>query len=93
MTSFFGVPSDQVTFTGKVKTYASSPGVLRGFCGDCGGQLFYRADRWPNETHLFAVTLDDPTMFTPQAHFYWAEKLPWLTVTDDLPKHNASEDS
>lgn len=78
---------------GPIKIYGSSPGVERGFCPTCGTQMIYRADIWPDETHLMAMTLDDPDTFTPQAHYHWAERVAITVSTDDLPKYAGSEDS
>ena len=69
-----------------------SAAVARGFCRACGSQMCIRATHWPEETHLFAATLDDPARFEPKAHFHWAERVPWITVTDDLPKYAGSAD-
>ncbi len=70
----------------------SSAGVSRGFCGACGTQVLYQNEIWPTETHLYAATLDDPTLFEPAAHFHFAERVPWLRVVDDLPKYPGSAD-
>jgi len=64
--------------------------VTRQFCALCGTQMTYQADIWPDETHLYAATMDDPASFDPQAHFHYAERLPWLVIGDDLPKYAAS---
>lgn len=93
VTSFFGVPRDSVTWNGEIAVRASAAGVQRGFCAQCGTQLYYQFDGWPDETHLYAATLDDPTQFHPTAHFHFAERVPWLTVTDDLPKYAASAET
>lgn len=55
--------------------------------------MFIRSDRWPTETHLYAATLDDPSAFQPEAHYHFAERVPWLNVVDDLPKHAGSADA
>ena len=89
-TAFFGVDRTRVQWTGKISTYQSSTGVTRGYCPDCGAQVHYQADRWSHETHLYAATLDDPADFQPKAHFHWAERVPYVRVTDDLPKYAAS---
>lgn len=52
--------------------------------------MLYQNEIWPTETHLYAATLDDPGQFSPQAHYHWAERVAWLSITDDLPKHAAS---
>nr|WP_255449545.1 GFA family protein [Shimia ponticola] len=90
MTSFFGMGRGQVTWEGERSFYNSSPGVTRGFCGKCGSPLFYMSTKWPGEVHLYAANLDDPNVYTPTAHVFWAEKLDWLAVSDDLPKHERS---
>lgn len=93
MTSFFGVPRDGVTWQGEIGRVTTSPGVERGYCPACGAQMFYRSDAWPDETHLYAAALDDPALFKPEAHYHYAERVPWLRVEDDLPKHTASADA
>ncbi|SFM52980.1 Uncharacterized conserved protein [Shimia aestuarii] len=92
-TSFFGVARDSVRWSGTLADYVTSGGkVRRQFCPACGTQLTYQSEAWPEETHLYAATLDDPAQFSPQAHYHWAERLPWLAIADDLPKFAASAD-
>ncbi len=92
-TSFFGVPRASVTWTGAMSAHATSGGtVTRRFCMACGTQMTYEADIWPEETHLYASALDDPSHFRPEAHYHYAERLPWVQITDDLTKHPASAD-
>ena len=91
VTAFFGVPRNTLNLTGEVGIHESSGGrVKRLFCAQCGSQMSYQADNWPDEAHLYAATLDDPAAFTPEAHYHYAERLPWLAIEDDLPKYAAS---
>lgn len=90
VTTFFGLPRDSVLWHGLMREYVASETVRRGFCPDCGTQLYFRSTNRPTETHLCAVTLDDPTQFVPQGHFHFAERLPWLDFADDLPKYSGS---
>ena len=55
--------------------------------------MTYQAVKWGHETHLYAATLDDSTLFEPKAHFHWAEKLPWVAIDDELPKFAASAEN
>ena len=55
--------------------------------------MTYQSTRWPTETHLYAATLDDPSAFEPRAHFHYLERLPWIMITDDLPKYAATADN
>ena len=59
-------------------------------CGHCGTPMAYEHDNLDHEIHLYATTLDDPLQYTPERHVFVAEKLPWLTVEDDLPRHLSS---
>lgn len=85
--SFFGMNRGQVTWDGARSFYNSSPGVTRGFCPACGTPMLYMSTRWPGEVHLYAATLDDPGLYEPTAHVHWAERVPWLTLDDELTKH------
>lgn len=90
-TAFFGVPRDAFAFTGKAPAvYESSPGVRRLFCGRCGSPMAYDSDRYPDEIHLYAASLDDPENYRPQGHVFCRERLPWFDVRDDLPRHPGS---
>ncbi len=93
-TSFFGVPRKSVFWSGVLADHLSSDGrVRRQFCASCGTPMTYQSEVWPEEVHLYAASLDDPALFEPQAHFHYAEKLPWVTITDDLPKYAAASDN
>ena len=89
VTMFIGARSKAVRFTaGERTTYASSPGVQRGFCAECGTPLTYEAERFPGETHFFYVsTFDEPQAFAPMFHVYYEERLKWLEIADSLPRH------
>ena len=91
ITTWFGVPKAAFAFTGDApKTYRSSPGARRMFCGTCGTPMAYEHDRYPGEIHLYAASLEDPQDFAPDRHVHFAERLRWLHVDDDLPKHDGS---
>lgn len=93
VTAFLGVPRETLECRGELAVHETSGGhVRRLYCPACGSQMSYQADRWPGEAHLYAATLNDPAAFNPVAHYHYAEKLPWLTVLDDLAKYAASAD-
>ena len=72
---------------GEPRRYASSPGVTRSFCGDCGSPLTYRSDAEPGFLDVMTVTLDDPDAYPPADHLWVSEKLAWDIVADGLPVH------
>ncbi len=90
-TSFLGVSPDSVHITGPLTERRGSAGrVQRRHCPTCGTQITYTADDWPGEVHFYAATLDDPAAFVPQAHYHYGERLPWIEIADDLPRHVAA---
>ncbi len=88
MSSYAGFPRDRfVLLKGKPKHFASSQGVSREFCPECGTPLTYASVRWPGEIHVLVCTFDDPSAFAPAAHMFVAEKVPWLQLNDGLPQY------
>ncbi len=86
-TSFFGVANGGWNWTGQPpSTYQSSPGTNRDFCRTCGTQMAYRTAKLPDETHLYAATLDRPQDYAPTGHVHADERLAWLHLADRLPK-------
>ncbi len=76
---------------GKIKFCEKSPGIKRGFCGDCGTTLTYAAEQevdgqdWRADAWFSAVTLDDPSIASPKTHVYVSHQQPWIKLADDLP--------
>ena len=90
MTTWISVARSSFKYTtGTPRYFASSPGVQRAFCGDCGGQLTYENDQLPDEVHIYAAGLDDPAddAITPSRHVFVREQLPWFEVHDQLPRY------
>lgn len=89
VTTFFSVARNDVVFEGEtLRHYASSPGVLRGFCGACGSPMSYETTDRPDEIDLFVGSLDDTSGLTIAHHWFWSERVAWLACDDDLPKHD-----
>jgi len=85
--SWFGVPKATVSWSGPRVLYKSSAKVMRSFCGTCGAPLSFETEVFPDETHLYAPTLDQPELYRPMAHIFWSERVAWLEFADGLPKH------
>ena len=85
--SWLGLERAATTWSGPRKFYKSSAKVTRSFCGICGSPASFETEVFPDETHVYAASLDNPELYQPTAHIFWSEKLPWVTVSDDLPKH------
>jgi len=85
--SWFGVMRSSLAWSGPREFHRSSPKVMRSFCGSCGAPASFETEVFPDETHLYAASLDDPSLYRPTAHIFWSERLPWIELSDDLPKH------
>ena len=84
--TFAGFERDKVMINGEAyRQYASSPGVLRGFCKKCGASISYQSREWPDEVHILVGLMDEPQSFTPQAHEFIKAQLAWLHLEDGLP--------
>jgi hypothetical protein len=81
-TAFVGLPSDRVAWVGEITHFESSPDTYRGFCPTCGSRLYFRSDRWPEETHIHAATLVDQSSYRPDAQVLLAERVSWLDHLD-----------
>lgn len=87
-TSFLGVASAGFQWQGaRPASRESSPGVWRFFCAACGTPMAYQSPTRTHEIDLYAATLDDPSVFRPEFHAHWNERLPWIELADALPRH------
>jgi len=85
-----GYKADQVTFSGADrKTYESSPGVGRAFCGECGTPLTWEGDGGELgpifEFHI--STFDEPDLLVPTGHAFEPERIAWFDIADSLPRY------
>lgn len=76
--------------SGTVNTHASSEGVERCFCGNCGSSLTYASTRWPGEVHVLVASIDDPSSYVPQAQIYLQDSVPWLSSAHEIAKFHTT---
>lgn len=87
VTTFFTVPREGTELAGEsLRYYASSPGVRRGFCGNCGSPMSFETERRPEDIDLYVASLDTGLSLPIREHWHWEERVDWLHVDDDLPK-------
>ena len=65
---------------GAPATYASSPGVERGFCARCGTTLTYAGNDRRDVADVTTASLDDPDAFVPTKEIWLEEKIGWEAV-------------
>ena len=69
-----------------LKSFESSPGKLRYFCGNCGTQLV--AQRAGSENVILRVaTLDEDPGQVPQGHIWASHQVPWLAFGPQVPSY------
>lgn len=69
-----------------LRSYESSPGKERVFCGRCGSPIYSKTDKKPDVVRIRAGTINEPLPVRPVAHFYVASKPNWWEITDNLPQ-------
>ncbi len=75
----------EMTASGSLRWYKSSDTAERGFCGVCGGNLFWK-QVGRDAVSITAGTLDVPTNLKVEEHIFFADKSDYYSINDDLPK-------
>jgi hypothetical protein len=72
-----------------LRWYQSSSEAQRGFCGQCGSNLFWKPTSGAYVS-IWAGTLADPTGLSGAEHIFVADKGDYYTLDDGLPQfsHN-----
>ena len=83
---FSAAPHAFLVTAGELRTFSSSPGVVRSFCGNCGTPLTYQRDGL-HEIDVTTCSLDDPESEPPLDHTFTQSALVWAPVEDGLPRH------
>ena len=84
-----GCPMDALIFVADdtLRWYEPAPGVFYGFCGRCGGTLFWKADGVPDWISICAGTLDQPSGLTTVAAWWTAEAADYHRLDSSLTQH------
>ncbi|MCL2657218.1 MAG: GFA family protein [Betaproteobacteria bacterium] len=81
-------PVEAVKIEGEVKYFESygesGKRIWRGFCPQCGSQLFGKLERFPNLIGIRAGTLDEPNEFDPKVNIYASHAPSWDSVDTTL---------
>ena len=89
--AFAAFAPHQVTFSpsrGPRKSFTK--GVDRWACPDCGTQLCATYDYLPDQLYIPLGLLDQAPDLAPMGHSHTDSALPWLHISDDLPRDAAS---
>lgn len=64
---------------GSPAEFASSPGVIRKFCGTCGTTLSWEGEKQPGRIDVTVGSLDHPENFPPTRAVYRKHRIPWAS--------------
>lgn len=67
--------------------FESSTGKFRAFCMRCGSPVYSRRADTPGIFRIRSGLMDDDARVTVTDHIFYAERAPWDTWIDDLPRH------
>ena len=86
-------PKDCISITKDegLEWFASSEIARRGFCKQCGSQLFWEPLE-QDGTGIVAGALDQPTGLRTIGHIFVGEKSDFYEIDDELPQFEASSD-
>jgi hypothetical protein len=83
-----GVPKSFFRVTGETTSYAvkgtSGLKSIRHFCPTCGSLLFGTPEAAPDAVSIYVGTLDDPSVFRPEAILFRRNRLGWDETVGDL---------
>jgi hypothetical protein len=78
----------ELTEQSTLRWYRSSAEAERGFCGCCGGNLFWRPQNPGAQLiSIMAGTLDPPTGLRLVQHIFTADKSDYYEIKDGVPQH------
>jgi hypothetical protein len=87
-------PEAAVSMTGTARYFRltgdSGRAIERGFCPNCGAQLFTKLEAVPGGLGVKAGTLDDAAKFKPTMDIYVSSAQPWGPMNPELPKRSGS---
>lgn len=82
----FARDSFVVTRGNMVEHHSTTP-VTRGLCANCGTSLTYEHAARGGEIDVTLTSFDDPAGFSPAAHIWMEDRLPWVIIGDGLPQY------
>ena len=85
-----GMPKSSFTIRGETKGYAVRGGSgltsTRYFCPTCGSLLFGMAEVAPEAVSIYVGTLDEPSVFKPEALLFKRDRHDWDVTAGALPE-------
>lgn len=70
-----------------LKSYESSPGKQRVFCGTCGSPVLSQRDSQPDVVRVRAGLINEDIDARPAFHIFVGDKANWWEICDQLPQY------
>ncbi len=80
------VMQSDIDIQGDVKWYASSDSAKRGFCANCGCNLFWKHNDESSMSFSLGA-IDGPTGLKIEKHIFVADKGDYYDIADGIPQH------
>jgi hypothetical protein len=89
--AWFTVPKAEFHYTaGTPVQYRSSSHGVRSFCGQCGTQITFADDDYPDDIDVTTCSLDQPGLAPPRKQIFTDSEMPWMRHLHDLPRYRRS---
>ncbi|WP_169545927.1 GFA family protein [Sneathiella aquimaris] len=73
-----------------LKWYASSKFATRGFCSECGSNMFWQ-EKGSDTINFTAGCLQEPTHLRSESHIFVGSAGDYYQLNDELPKYDKSD--
>lgn len=70
----------------QLTVYHSSDHGRRSFCRECGSTMFCISTHHPEVIDIVLANLQDKIDREPQGHYYFSDRVEWITLDDELPR-------
>lgn len=87
--TWFGVERGRLRIVAgadRLVRYRSSSHGTRSFCGTCGSSLFCESTERPEGIDVVLANMLEPIDRAPQVHVHFDSHVPWIELSDDLPR-------
>ena|SRR5580698_6797018 len=88
-----GMPKSSFAVQGETRNYAvrhiGGRSSVRHFCPTCGSLLFGTAEVAPEAVSIYVGTLDEPSLFQPEAVMFKRDRHGWDVTAGQLPEFDA----
>ncbi|HET7672212.1 MAG TPA: GFA family protein [Burkholderiales bacterium] len=89
--AWFSVPRTQFRITrGSPARFRSTPKAVRSFCAECGTQIAFEHEDFPQEVDITTCSLDDASAAAPKSHIWTGSRPGWIRLADGLPEFRES---